>query len=120
LARLHRPGHAAGDDGEAQPPELGGDRARPARRPGCPAACAPSEDRHAAVDAAQRVEAHADLGPHACDALLVGDEARDARHLRAEELLVVGGGDPRIRLGGAHRTVTVSRPASSGGCIAVM
>src|SRR3954451_23749465 len=106
---LHRAGPAAGDDGEARRAEPAADLAghlvlaragRRARR---------AEDRDAALDAAQQLEAAGDLVAHALDARLVGDEAEDARDLGAEDLLVVG---PRPVGGLAHRTV--SRPEPSG------
>src|SRR4051794_8749391 len=111
VGRLHRARAAAGDHGEAgaaQPPAdlpgqlVLGASGRRARR---------AEHRHAALDPVQRLEAHLDLAAHPGDALVVGDEAQDARQLGAEDLLVVG----ERPVGGLARHRSVTRALVSGG-----
>src|SRR4051794_37620567 len=108
---LHGAGPAPGDDGEAGLAEPPADPAGELVLPRARRRARRAEDRDAAMDPVQRAEAHLDLGRHARDALFVGDEAQDRRHLGAEDLLVVG----EWAVGGVLRHRTVSLPESSGG-----
>ena len=90
VGRLHRSRSTAGDHGEPGAAEAPADLARQLVLRAPRRGAGRAEDRDAALDAVQRLEAHLDLRPHARDALVVGDEAEDARQLGAEDLLVVG------------------------------